>query len=478
MALHSSYESQIQDLQEEYVKKGHQEALSNRPTTDSTNMDKNESELYAKAEKFVNTEIHLFSAVINSTNTAIQDLEQKIVTLKTKTDQILGETSIDVAIKMDLASERNELIAATEKYMLTELDWKYFRARNSITEQAVYPDSHIWHFALIMLLAFVETITNAFFYENSQGLLGGFVVALGVAVINMFFALLLGSGFRFKNLVDLKNKIIGWVCFALFAYLSIYCNALFASFRSQYQLLTDPSDAQQVSHAFKLAALEANKIFVYEFQFLDLMSFILFGFGVVLSIIAFYKGYTFDDKYPGYGHLDRLLKKARNIKNAKQADVTSKVKEYLIRKRGDVQAAINEPTILINLASYRVSDLAHALSSMQSRVKSIQLDFSTVLQNYRKANLAVRVTPAPNYFNEIPDLIIKIKDINSEPLIEHLMSLKESIESLRLAHQEQLNIKLRSLESESANVLTDLLPRFFNSVEDEAHVKITKAANP
>jgi hypothetical protein len=143
-----------------------------------------------------------------------------------------------------------------------------------------------------------------------------------------------------------------------------------------------------------------------------------------------------------------------------------------------VQAAINEPATLMNLAAIRVSDLGSAASTLENQVKTIQLDFSMVLQSYRNANLAVRVTPPPEYFKEMPDLTGNAKEVNPDHLIIRLNSLKDGLDKHRETYQESLNTKLRLLEAESANVLTDLVPRFFKSVDEEAHLKITKSANP
>ena len=47
-------------------------------------------------------------------------------------------------------------------------------------------------------------------------------------------------------------------------------------------------------------------------------SLILFLVGVIFSCIAFWKGYTLDDKHPGYGSMDRRHKAAENeFKEAK-----------------------------------------------------------------------------------------------------------------------------------------------------------------
>ena len=207
-----------------------------------------------------------------------------------------------------MADDRQDRVLLTESRMHAQVEWRHFRAKNGIAEEAHYPESHIWHFAIVAACALVETGVNSFFYENSQGLLGGFFVALAVAIVNLGGALALGMSFRFKNLRDTDKKIAGWLALFAFVALAIYCNALFASFRAEYQFVTDPSNASALRVAFTKATDSAGRVFTFQMHFGDLLSFILFGIGILLSSFAFYKGYTFDDRYPGYGKRDRAVK--------------------------------------------------------------------------------------------------------------------------------------------------------------------------
>lgn len=475
MATYKNYAGEIGLLHEEYRKKGHNEASQNRPASDATTRDQYEEYLHSDAERWVTSEKQLLNLEITDGAKAIGEIKQKISAFQQKVSQLLSDQSIHSTVEVELSTERTELIQKTKERMHAEVDWKYFRQTNQVTTQASYPDSHIFHFALILVFALVETAVNTIFYENAAGLLGGFVVALGVSALNIGAAMLFGMWFRYKNLQGRQEQLCGWLSLVGFIVVTLYCNALFAAFRSQYQLVVDPENFRQVSEAFQVSAAEAGKIFVLDANFADFMSFILFGVGVLLAIWAFYKGYTFDDKYPGHGDLDRKLNEARKAESDFQGLVTTKVKEFLNRKRLEIQSLIDEPGVLINYAGRKINDITTAKSLIQNQIQAIQLDFASVLGAYRGANAAVRATAAPTYFQVVPDFNerIDLKAGNAE--IESLEELQKTLESLRDKYQDQLNQKLLQIQDEGASVMTTTMPEFFKSVSAEAEDAITRS---
>lgn len=468
MLVTTNYKGELSPQLAEYRKKGQKEASEHRPPTNATGMDHNETTLSSEAERWLIDEQRLFDFSVTEASRAGVETQQKAIELQTKVDQLVSDTSLLSTIEADMSADRQALVAATEARMKTEVDYRSFRASNGITEQALYPESRVMHLAIVLVLALVETIINAFFYENSQGLMGGFTVALGVAAVNMCGAMVLGSGFRYKNLAALEKKSIGWFCLVLFFVFSIYCNALFAAFRSEYQLLVDPSEPLQLRQAFILAAGEAKRIFVFDMQVADLTSFILLGLGVLLSLLAFYKGYTFDDRFPGHGAKDRIMVAARRAELEKQDLLRQKIKDFLQHRRGEVQAAIHEPAQLINRVSSRLSDLQNAQAMLKVQSQSIQRDFSQVLGAYRSANISIRATAPPQYFKEIPDLTHRVNDEGAVSLIQTLRNIQEELKVMREKNQEPLNERLRHLQGDAAEIMTNTFKQFLAEIELEA----------
>lgn len=474
MIVTTNYKGELSSSLAEYRKKGQTEASKHRPPTDATGLDQNETTLLSASEKWLVDEQRLFDSAVAEASRAGVEAQQKAVELQTKVDQLVSDDSLLSTIEADMSADRRALVAATESRMKYEVDYRSFRAVNGITEQAHYPDSRILHLAIVLGLAMLETIINAFFYENAQGLMGGFTVALGVAVVNMGGAMMLGYGFRYKNLAALEMKILGWLCLGVFIAFSIYCNALFAAFRAEYQLLVDPSEYAQLRQAFTAAAGEAKKIFLFDMQVADLTSFILLGLGVLLSLLAFYKGYTLDDRFPGHGRLDRLMVAAQRNELEKQDLLRQKVKDFLQHRRAEVQASIHEPAQLISRVSSRLADLQNAQAMLKSQSQSIQRDFALVLGAYRDANTAVRATDPPKYFKEIPDLTHKVSDAGAAPLIQTLNQSLEELKAIREHHQEPLNNRLRQLQGDAAAVMSTTFVQFIEDVEVEAKTRIDR----
>lgn len=475
MPVYKNYSGEIAARLDEYRVAGQKEAAAHRPPSDSLRSDQHEASLQSEAEKWLADEQRLFDSVLTEASKALADVHQKMGDLKNQTEQLLSDTSLVGTINSEMAEDRNPLVVATANRMRAEVDLKHLRAKNHIVNQAVYPDSKILHYGIIAVLALIETVINAFFYENSQGLLGGFVVASSVAAVNMSFALLLGSGFRWKNLKSIDSKVFGWSCFATFVILAIYCNALFAAFRSEYQILVDPTDPQQIRQGFAVAMGEAKLIFVGKMQIADLSSFVLFGIGLLMSLFAFHKGYTIDDRYPDHGKLDRLVKELYQKETALQEVLRQRVKNFLHHRRADAQAMLGEPAVLSGLAARRIADLSSGSTLLKNQTGAIQRDFSLVLNAYRAANTAIRATDPPEYFKHVPDLTMRTDSTGAEQYIAQLRDVQESIQNHRDKYQAALNAKLQTLQADSAIALKDTFNAFLHDVDTEAQESINRS---
>ena len=470
----TNYQGQIAAQLADFRTLGQKEAAKHRPPTDASSMDQNETSLQSEAHKWLADEQRIFDMELVECNRAAIEVQQKATELQSKVDQLVSDTSLQSTIEADMSGERRELVAATEARLKAEVDYRAFRAANAITEQAVYPASHVWHFAIVLALALLETVINAFFYENANGLMGGFTVALGIAAVNMAGALLLGIGFRYKNLASMDKKLLGWMSLLLFFVFAIYCNALFATFRAEYQLLTDPTDTLELRRAFAASMAEARKIFYLDMLIADMMSFVLLGIGLLLSLLAFYKGYTFDDRYPGHGAKDRAMRMAQRVELDRQDTLRQKVKNFLHHRRGEVQAAVHEPAQLINRAASRTAELQQAQGLLSSQAGAVQRDFSLVLGAYRDANAAVRATTPPAYFKEVPELTHRASDAAAQPVLFNLASLQDSLKALRERNQDTLNQLLQQHQGDSAQILNSTFSQFLRDVEDEAKERIDR----
>jgi hypothetical protein len=464
----TSYSGSVAKRAAEYRRLGEREAANHRPASGATHPDSNEVSLRSEADSLTADEQRIFGAILAEADKTSLDTESRIIDLKADIQQALGDSTLGPQIDVELSAERGQLIEVTASRIRREVDWRSFRAHNGITASAQYPDSLIFHWAVILSLALAETVANAFFYENANGLIGGFVVAAAVAVVNMGSATALGSLYRRKNLTASDQKYFGWACLVLFIPLTLFCNALFAAFRSSYQTLTDPSDPMQLREGFKEAWAEALRIFVLKFHFLDLSSFLLFMTGIALSLLAFWKGYTSDDPHPGYSKLDKALKAAKAEEAAGQARVKQKIKDFLHGHRAHLQGLAGQTGTLIGMLSNSLSKVELAQRTALANAASIERDYHLVLDGYRQANLAIRGTEPPAYFAEKATTAGAIKTDAAPLLTAQIEELLKALDVLQRQHRDELNDKQNQLQAHMAETLSATFDAYIDKIEASA----------
>jgi hypothetical protein len=464
----SSYSGGLIGQIEKYRKLGQQEGAKHLPATHAAHPDTHEVTLGADAKALVAHEQNIFNGLIVDTDKAILDSQAKIGALIVDINQALSDNTLQGQANAALSGDKALLVSARVELIRHEVDMRAFRAKNAITAMAHYPESIIWHWAWILALALIETFANAFFYQNANGLVGGYVVALMVAIVNMGSATGLGMTFRRKNLIARDQKFLGWASFALFIPLTLFCNALFAAFRSSYQVLSDPNDLMQMQAAFQSAWAEAGRSFLFHFKFRDLNSFLLFMTGIGLGLVAFQKGYTSDDPFPGYSNLDRASKAATKYEDQLKTIVRQKVKDLLHEQQLTLNRLSSGPGTLITAVVRKIADVQHARKALMDRVSAIQRDYHLVLDTYRQSNLAIRGIDPPSYFATIPDIISKVEVGAADLRCEELKALNNELSKLQEQYCKNLAERLETLRAESSVILSSTLERFFSEIDEEA----------
>jgi hypothetical protein len=474
MPTYTSYSGELASKLQDYRSKGQKEARRNRPAPDSGSPDQHESGLKAEAEGWVNAQQAIFDSTLVDVTRSVVEARQKAGDWGAQVSMLVSDDTTTSGVEAELAGLRTPLVKATERRLRVEADYNYFRAHNNIHEEASYPESRYMHFGIIAVLALVETLFNTMFYENAQGLLGGFVVALSIAAFNLMTSMALGVGFRYKNLADMEKRALGWLALFAFIALAIFSNALFAAFRAQYQLVVDPTEAAQLNAAFQKAWPEALLIFKLDPQFHDITSFLLFGLGILLSLTAFYKGYTFDDKFPGHGAKDRAFKKALEDELQQQELVRQKVKEFLHQRKAAVQAALQEPAAQVELLARRIADLTQARGALETQSAAVLRDFAMVTEAYRHANTAVRSLPPPAYFKEPPLLTLKPDGSAADRVLADLNEVQAQLKDLGEQWREKLQDKLKQLQNDSNSILNSMLSQYMAEALKEAEEHVSR----
>ena len=134
--------------------------------------------------------------------------------------------------------------------------------------------------------------------------------------------------------------------------------------------------------------------------FEDVFSWMLVVLAVVFGIFASYKGYGVDDPYPGYGELDRELKRRRAIYEAAKAEYTHLVDRVFDRTLQEQAHLLSEVKSNIEYYQQLSSRTEEERRGFIRDAAEILDACNVVLKGYRQTNLRVRVSPAPAYFND------------------------------------------------------------------------------
>lgn len=403
----------ISILCKQMEKEGAAEGGSNRPDSSASAPDLNEVKAITSARQAVESEKAAFSDSLVTAERQRSEIRQRIDSLDAACESHLGHDLVEGAFRSSLAKHDHALVSTCAAEMEARAALNAFRVRNEIKDPAKYPEDRLFHFSLLILFVAIETGVNAFFYEGSAGLLGGAFIALAVSAVNMGIAAILGALFRYSNLPELKHKLVGYGALLGFVLAGFVLNLIFSTFRIQYQLvqirvmdegLPEPTTAMLVG-ALRTAVVDAFSVFQLNFPAIDFMSFTLFFVGFGCSVIAFWKGYTFDDRHPGHGDMDRRHKvtekaftdaKARAFEDAhtgvrQMADEVERLRDSIVSEQRAVSALKAQ------------AQSAHA--TLSSAISSIQGELDLVIETYRAANRATRTTSAPQYFSEKPTVV-------------------------------------------------------------------------
>jgi hypothetical protein len=236
-----------------------------------------------------------------------------------------------------------------------------------------------------------ESLANAYFFAegSSLGFLGGWIQSIVVSLLVILAsAKLIGSRVvPLLNHTREKWKVIGGGMLGLYVVLLLALALLVAHYR--LLLTTDPENA----------LVKTLPHFLQSTWAIDPISWIFFGVSVLFGISAVIAGYTSDDKYPGYGELDRRHKRVELEYNDAKSELVRAI-------NGSYDEASNAVTRLVSEAQAAI----HQHELLVPRVRSIQAEYVTyaanvqqacnaLLRRYRDRNNKVRTAPPPAYFD-------------------------------------------------------------------------------
>ena len=459
----SHYEGELSQYLENFNKDGKQFGVRDEPKSNVAYPDEREAKAQLLANQLISKEKHLFNRAVKTFNDASSAIEKRVSSAETFLQNFTPSNSLKNESEIEI--EKN--IPIQSKLVLTRKQWQRslhkFQDDNGIHTPPVSPGSVLLGVGIIMLCACVEIALNSVFFLDSQGLPTALMIALGLSVLSMGFAAVLGLMIRYKNLKGLKNLIIGWGAFLIVIFLIIYTNAVFSKFRTLFEVKGD-------MNSFKEASIQALHIFWGDYSFEDLYSYVLFGIGILLMGFACYKGYHLYPKYPGYSDINDKLDDAFNDENSNSDELISNISQLYGKNIQELKQAIELPNTAHKGLNDCSSNLNLAYKNYSNSLEAIHNDFASLIGQYRQANRAVPGrTRVPDYFDEeVPKLFSIENDLS---IVQEKLNEKEfllnRIQTL-IQNPQTLITQERTLKDELVSILKFDIPKFKLSAEEEA----------
>jgi len=285
-----------------------------------------------------------------------------------------------------IESQRDRLAAT---YM-----WRArYREKNHLEHPAKEFEGWIKIFSMAIVLIVIEAAINAYLFSqgNEFGLLGGLLAAFIVSVVNVGCSAFQGYLTRYLNKRNWILKfgglifVLSWLAFAATMNLGV------AHFRDGLEAGTPWREAAEAAvpnllqHPLGLASIE---------------SWLLVGIGLLISTLAFRKGWHTDDPYPGYGRVERALEDARNS----YAEALDTTLETLAGQRDDAITELRDASEQVRQGIAEAIDTLFGHSTLGAHLRSFldQCDVKVahLLAVYRDANRSARTSAAPKSFDK------------------------------------------------------------------------------
>jgi hypothetical protein len=294
--------------------------------------------------------------------------------------------------RAEAAQGRDELHGLRRHLADLELEREDFRRRHNLTRAAHWASGGNLTVKIgVLLVLFVfEVFLNGFFLAKGSelGYLGGASEAFTFALLNIGVSFLIAVvGVRELNHRNPVRKAFGF--FALICYLALLVaiNLSLAHYREvSAEMITDAG--REVLLRLKTVPLGLT----------DFKSWLLFGLGVLCSLIAFADSFLIFDPYPGYASLEKRRAGAHDAYIRRKNDLI----ERLLAIRDEAIDILEEANRDLSIRRSEHDSILESRARMVRLFAAHQshLDraVNVLLSVYRETNKGLRKTAPPRRF--------------------------------------------------------------------------------
>src|SRR5580693_1392305 len=367
---------------------GAERGAEEAPVSDSVVLDDVEGRIVERVEAEKNSahgvfldELHLYKERLSGL-----DFEGRFATIRQAAPAAVSE------FRAEAAQGRDELHSLRRHLRDVEAERDDFRRRHRLTRAARWAagGNLTLKIGILLSLFVFEVFLNGFFLAKGSelGYVGGAAEAFTFALLNIGVSFLIAVvGVRELNHRNPLRKLFGFFALLCYLFLLVAINLSLAHYREvSAELITDAG--REVLLRLKTMPLALT----------DFKSWLLFGLGVLCSLIAFADSFLIFDPYPGYASLEKRRAGAHDAyirrKNdliERLLDIRDEAIEILEEANRDLSIRRSEHDSILESRARMVRLFAAHQSHLDRAVNAL-------LSVYREANKGLRKTPPPPRF--------------------------------------------------------------------------------
>lgn len=303
----------------------------------------------------------------------------------------LPETFVNT-IDREYQESESELKQLKVQYTVALDDLQAFKRQHGLRREADYPLSKTKSVGLLFFMLIIETVLNANFFAQGAdlGFLGGAIQAFVISVLNVSIGCMVGAFIlRWKNHISSFRSLLGLIGTILCGTIALIGNLLVGHYRDAMSI--DPDNGARVA---LIQFLDGP------FSLQDFNSWILVALGLIVFFLALYKGYTWDDTYPGYGQIDRRVQNAKDELMATKTELTDTIHEIYEEHVENSEKYYKKMQKDKQQLEVLFSSMRNDFVLYRNYLSNLKNAYQYLITLYRQTNKKERSSLPPSYFNE------------------------------------------------------------------------------
>jgi hypothetical protein len=311
------------------------------------------------------------------------------------------ERQFDVAMsdfKTGVINDKNRLYVQKRNVLEVEHEYVEFRRSRKLNRVARYPDHWFKNVSVVLLVALIDTVANAFFFSTTHpgGWAGAIFESMFIAIINTVVGF--GAGVALVRGLNRPSAAARALCFLLLV-ATLAALLAFNTFAAHYRDAFAVLKPEDIGRARDVASADALRRLVDgQYRLAGFQSYLMVAVGMLVACIAMFEGYRLDDPLPGFGalarHRQRLLGDYAAEKEMLSAGLTERRDEAL----ADIDAVVEE----IRRREEEFAGAVEARRKLIQRYNGVLTELESaanqLIETYRTHNAQNRSAPAPPYF--------------------------------------------------------------------------------